>query len=411
MSKTVSGDYIPAPKKTNHIVNARNKGLEALGGLTLLGLRKSPWLLTPFSLFILSKQQLPEVVNNVTVVERVAVKKVPKTKPKVATIINKPVKKDYKDYKEVTDKPPIQTASISKPFWDMGVGAVFNHVDEPPVTQVNLPTEGVTLKPDVESLVETISPQVTSTLPPKNNYGNYIFKVDTKRLIRENPDYTSYILSVEKEKGFELGSLVTLTIIESRLCELNVNNGQGYEGCTQMGKAEFQKYGSKYGKDRKDVWAAQLGAADLNIDYQQFVDKRVDTTDPRLLSNTALKIYGGHQQGLGGLTKIIQLTQGQELDNLDTNEIISNMANNIYPESLRKQYVSYGGFRYRSKGKLMYKNGWVLKPGVTRMQMVNLWLDLYNHDTKKIHKEALETIEELKLNSDKAMVLALVGLY
>ena len=411
MSKTISGDYIPAPKKTNHIVNVRNRGLEALGGLVLYGLKKSPWLLTPFSLFILSKQQLPEVVNNVTIVERVAVKRVPKTKTKVATLTNKSVKRVYKDHEKVTNEPPVQTASISKPFWATDIGAVFNHTGEPPPNNVSLTTEGVTLKPDVGSVRDTVSPQVTSVLPSKNDYGNYIFKVDTKRLIRENPDYVSYILSVEKEKGYELGSLVTLTIIESRLCELNVNNGQGYEGCTQMGEGEFKKYGSKYGKDRKDVWAAQLGAADLNIDYQQFINNKVDTTDPRLINNNVLKIYGGHQQGLGGLTKIIQLVQGQVLDNLDTNEIISNMANNIYPESFRKKYVSYGGFKYRSKGKLMYKKGWVLKPGVTRMQMVNLWLDLYNHDTKKIHNEALETIEELKLNSDKTMVLTLVGLY
>jgi len=408
MSKIVSGDYIPAPKKTNHIVNVHNKGLEALGGLTLLGLRKSPWLLTPLSLFMLSKQQLPEVVNNVTVVERVAIKEIPKPKQKTTSVAKAPVKKDHP---VVTNEPPVQTASIGKPFWDTSVGAVFDQVVDPSTGDVTSPTEGVTLKPDVRPVDDTVLPQVASVLPPKNDYGNYIFKVDTKKLINENPDYTSYILSVEKEKGFEPGSLVTLTVIESRLCELNVNNGQGYEGCTQMGKAEFKKYGSKYGNDRKDVWASQLGAADLNITYQLFVDNKVDTTDTRLLNNTVLKIYGGHQQGQGGLSKIIQLAQGQELDSLDTNEIISNMANNIYPESFRKQFVSYGGFKYRSKGKPKYKNGWVLKPGVTRMQMVNLWLDLYNHDTDKIHKEVLETIKELKLSSDKTMVLTLTGLY
>jgi len=178
--------------------------------------------------------------------------------------------------------------------------------------------------------------------------------------LERHPELVNGLEAVGRLHGLPPHTLPVMAAVESRMGELNVDNGQGYAGIFQGGKAEYRRYGirNRPSLDRVNSTVMAVNYAKENLKRLPW---RGDYRDA----------YYAHQQGLDGYLTALKLRSGKLVSPRKTRVAVQHLANNL-PNVVRDKVAVRVGKRWR------------LRYNVTPQRLAKLYFIVWDEELKRL---------------------------
>ena len=173
-----------------------------------------------------------------------------------------------------------------------------------------------------------------------------------------HPQMVMQLEAVGMQYGLPTHTLPIMAAMESKMGERSEDNGQGYAGMFQFGKAEAARFGIK-GKSRHD----RANSTVMAIRYAK-------ANAAQLTWNAdANDLYYAHQQGVNGYKRALEMREGK----FHSRKLVSRLVNNLPP--LVRDSIAYQ----------THKHGrWHLKQGVTHKAVARLYFKIWDAELSRL---------------------------